>query len=333
MPGYAHMLERLNNNEVLILDGAIGTELQAMGVPMHPIAWCGEALYTQPYTVRLMHERYIHAGADIISTDTFSTLRHVLEASGYGDYVREINLRSVYLAQEARDRAAGGRPIYIAGVMGNFGVGRRASSGRLWGGSFNGYELTTEQATEYYEELAEILAEGGVDFFLLENLSNQEHRILALRAAKATGLPVWMGFTGAHVGFRRPEDDREGAMSDIKHSDMTLEQGYKEVMAEGGVDVVTVLHSRVPEQTPAVEYLVNNFDGPVASYPDAGRRDYTIPHLDRSVPNDYTVDMFVDVAKQWVDMGTQVIGGCCGYGLDYIKPLKEALPEKIAPRT
>ena len=91
MSGYSHMMERLNNNEVLILDGAIGTELQAMGVPMHPIAWCGEALYTQPYTVRLMHERYIHAGADIISTDTFSTLRHVLEASGYGDHVREIN--------------------------------------------------------------------------------------------------------------------------------------------------------------------------------------------------------------------------------------------------
>ena len=332
MAGYAHLMERLNNNEVIILDGAIGTELQDMGVPMHPIAWCGEALYTQPYVVRLMHENYIHAGADIISTDTFSTLRHVLEAAGYGDFVREINLRSVYLAQEARDRAADGRPIYIAGVMSNFGVGRRPDTGRLSGGSFHGYQISNEQATEYYEELAEILAEGGVDFLLLENLSNQEHRILAQRAAKKTGLPVWMGFTGAHVGFRRPQDDREGAMSDIKHHNMTVEQGFKEVMDEGGVDVMTVLHCRIPDQTPAVEYLLNNFDGPVASYPDAGRRDYTVPHLDRSVPNDYTVDMFVDVCKEWVEMGTQIIGGCCGYGLDYIKPLKDALPEKIAPR-
>ena len=328
MPGYSHLKERLDNNEVIILDGAIGTELQAMGVPMHPIAWCGEALYTQPYVVRLMHERYIHAGADIISTDTFSTLRHVLEASGYGDYVREINLRSVYLAQEARERAAGGRPVYIAGVMGNFGVGRRASTGRLWGGSFNGYELTNEQATEYYEELADILAEGGVDFFLLENLGNQDHRILALRAAKRTGLPVWMGFTGARHGDTRP-----GAMSDRKYHDMTVEKGLDEVIAEGGVDAVGVLHSQMPEQTPAVEYLANHFDGPITSYPDAGRKDYTIPHLNRSVPNEYSVEMFVDEAKRWVDMGTQVIGGCCGYGLDYIKPLKDALPEKIAPRS
>ena len=332
MPGYAHMMERLNNNEVLILDGAIGTELQAMGVPMHPIAWCGEALYTQPYVVRLMHERYIHAGADIISTDTFSTLRHVLEASGYGDYVREINLRSVYLAQEARDRAAGGRPIYIAGVMGNFGVGRRASSGRLWGGSFNGYELTTEQATEYYEELAEILAAGGVDFFLLENLGNQDHRILALRAAKATGLPVWMGFTGAFA-FGAYKSSGPGQMSDGKYDDMTVERGLREVLAEGSIDGATILHTEMREQTLAVEYLASHFDGPVASYPDAGRDDYTIPHMNRSVPNEYSVDLFVDEAKKWVAMGTQIIGGCCGYGLDYIKPLKEALPEKIAPRT
>jgi S-methylmethionine-dependent homocysteine/selenocysteine methylase len=324
-------MERLSNNEVLILDGAIGTELQAMGVPMHPIAWCGEALYTQPYTVRLMHESYIHAGADIISTDTFSTLRHVLEASGYGDYVREINLRSVYLAQEARERAAGGRPVYIAGVMSNFGVGRHWSTGRLWGSSYNGHELTNEQATEYYEELAETLAEAGVDFFLLENLQNQDHRILALRAAKATGLPVWMGLTGAFT-FAGYHSSRPGEMADRKYRNMTVERGLNEVLAEGGVDAVTALHTQMREHTPAVEYLVNHFEGPVASYPDSGRDDFIDRHMNRSVPNEYSVDMFVNEAKKWVDMGAQVIGGCCGYGLDYIKPLKEALPEKIEPR-
>ncbi len=328
MSGYSHMMERLTNNEVLILDGAIGTELQAMGVPMHPIAWCGEALYTQPYAVRLMHERYIHAGADIISTDTFSTLRHVLEAAGYGDYVREINLRSVYLAQEARERAAGGRPVYVAGVMSNFGVGRFPSTGKLWGSSTNGYELTDEQATEYYEELAEILAEGGVDFFLLENLGNQDHRVLALRAAKATGLPVWMGFTGISPHY----SDSTGDMGDSKHMDMTIERGLNEVLAEGGVDGTTILHTQMPDQSRAVEYMVSHFDGPVASYPDAGRDDYIVPHLNRAVPNKYSVDLFVDEAKKWVDMGVQVIGGCCGYGLEYIEPLKDALPEKIAPR-
>lgn len=321
MSDYQNMKGRLDKGEVLILDGAIGTELQAMGVPMHPIAWCGEALYTQPYTVVQMHERYIHAGADIISTDTFSTLRHVLEASGYGHMVREINIRSVYLAKEARDRAAVDRPVYIAGVMGNFGVGRSEKTGALWGGSYNGYELRPEQATAYYEELADILAESGVDFFLLENLGNQEHRILALKAAKATGLPVWMGFTGAH--------DDNLLMRDGKYPELTLDAAVDEVLAEGGVDGLTVLHAQMPAQTRAIEYITKRFDGPVASYPDAGRKDYVIPHQDRTVPNEYDVDSFVSEAKKWVGMGVQVVGGCCGYGLDYIKPLREALPEKI----
>ena len=109
MSSYSHLMERLSNNEVLILDGAIGTELQAMGVPMHPIAWCGEALYTQPYTVRLMHESYIHAGADIISTDTFSTLRHVLEASGITatTFVKSTSGRSTWRRKPENAQPAG----------------------------------------------------------------------------------------------------------------------------------------------------------------------------------------------------------------------------------
>ena len=344
MAGYQHLKKRLDRGEVLILDGAIGTELQAMGVPMHPIAWCGEAPYTQPYAVRQMHERYIRAGADIISTDTFSTLRHVLEASGYGNMVREINIRSVYLVQEARDRAAGGRPVSIAGVISNFGVGRSDSTGALWGGSANGYELRPDQAAAYYDELSDILAEAGVDFFLLENLSNQEHRILALRAAKATGLPVWVGFGGVYTAPReydeagrtdyvvadqdRDDDDGSLRLWDVKYPDLTLENALDEVLAEGGVDGLTVLHTPIPTQSRAIACVAKSFDGPVACYPDAGRADYVVPHQNQTVPNQYDVDSFVAEAKKWVDLGARVIGGCCGYGLDYIRPLRDALPSK-----
>ena len=323
MAGYQHLKERLDQREVLILDGAIGTELQAMGVPMHPIAWCGEALHTQPYTVRQMHERYIRAGADIISTNTFSTLRHVLEASGYGNMVREINVRAVHLAQEARDSAAGGRPVYIAGVIGNFGVGRNNRTGALWGGSANGYVLRPDQAVVYYDELSDILAEAGVDFFLLENLSNQEHRILALRAAKATGLPVWVGFSGVYTepneydeagrtDYVVPHKDREHhdrplGLWDVKYPDLTLEDGLDEVLAEGGIDGLTVFHSPISIQARAIAYVAKRFDGPVACYPDANRTDYVVPHKDHTVPNEYDIDSFAVEAKRWVGMGSQVI--------------------------
>ena len=95
MGGYKELEQRLANGEVLVLDGAIGTEITRLGAPAHPIAWSAEALFTHPHTVRKMHEQYIKAGADIITTNTFSSNRDVLEAAGYGYQVRDANIRAV----------------------------------------------------------------------------------------------------------------------------------------------------------------------------------------------------------------------------------------------
>ena len=63
--------ERLQRNEVLILDGAMGSELQRRGVPMDRVAWSATALNTHPGVIKKIHEDYITAGADIIITNTF----------------------------------------------------------------------------------------------------------------------------------------------------------------------------------------------------------------------------------------------------------------------
>ena len=88
MPDYRDLKKRLENGEVIVLDGAIGTQLQDMGVPMHPVGWCGPANVTHPGTVELMHERYIKAGADVITTNTFSTIRPKMEGPGTGTAFR-----------------------------------------------------------------------------------------------------------------------------------------------------------------------------------------------------------------------------------------------------
>ncbi len=118
---YQEVKERLERGEVIRLDGAVGTQLQAMGVPMDPYCWAAIANYSHPYTVRKMHEDYIKAGVDVITTNTYSAARHNYEAVGLTDQVIELNLRAVALAQEARDRVAD-RPVYIAGSISNFGA-------------------------------------------------------------------------------------------------------------------------------------------------------------------------------------------------------------------
>ena len=351
MTNYEGLKSRVDRGEVIILDGAIGTELQAMGVPMDPASWCGPGNYTHPSTVRQMHERYIRAGADIITTNTFNTLRPALEASGYGELVREINTRAVDAAREARDRAAGDRPVYIAGSISCRIPVRDRRTGTLLGGTGYGYgaSLSTEELRVYADEQADILAESGVDFFLMENMwADNESRVVAAEAAMATGLPVWVGFTASvapdgqtvrlslgddrhySVGMGMPMWTSSWRPVDYE---MTLSQGISEI-APLRPDVLGIFHARLDETTAALKVLLDQWSGPIAVYPDAGRHDYLDTWQDSLIANEDTVEELARAAADWVENGAQVIGGCCGFGVDYIKPLRGALPGKIsAPRS
>jgi hypothetical protein len=113
MATYRDLQDRIDRGDVIILDGAVGTGLQNMGVPMHGTAWAAAALQTHPYTVRHLHEVYIKADVDVLTTNTYSAARHNLEPLGLGDLVAELNIRAVMLARDARDKVARDRPVFI----------------------------------------------------------------------------------------------------------------------------------------------------------------------------------------------------------------------------
>ena len=347
MADYKQLKSRIDDSEVIVLDGAIGTELQAMGVPMDPASWCGPGNYTHPATVRQMHERYIKAGADIITTNTFNTLRPALEASGYKDLVREINVRSVDAAIEARNRAAGDRQVYIAGSISCRIPVRDRRTGTLLGGTGYGYgaSISAEELRTYVDEQADILAESGVDFFLMENMwADNESRVIATEAAMATGLPVWVAFTAS---LAPDEETVRLSLGDDRHYstrmgmpmftsswravnyEMTLADGIDEITALSP-DVIGVFHSRLDETTAALQVVLDRWSGPIVIYPDAGREDYFEVWQDSLVDNEDSTAGLTQEADTWVEMGAQVIGTCCGFGVDYIKALSDALPERIS---
>jgi methionine synthase I (cobalamin-dependent) len=86
---------RLADGEVVVIDGGMGTELQARGVPMDDEAWSGVANLTHDHVVQEIHEDYIRAGADVIIANTYAAARLPLERAGYGDRVVEANRRAV----------------------------------------------------------------------------------------------------------------------------------------------------------------------------------------------------------------------------------------------
>ena len=333
MAEYKDLENRVTAGEVIILDGAIGTELQAMGAPMNDQSWAGLPNQTHPSTVLQMHINYIKAGADVITTNTYSSARHNLEPLGHGELTVELNMRAVHIAQEAIYRANVDRPVYIAGAVSNFGlltgsergyVQRQTpghgSRGGVRPGILHRGATTVQQSKDNLKEQSEILAEAGVDFMLAESTGSLEQRKWVSEAVASVGLPMWTGFK-----VHSTEDDPTIRIGYAGQE--PFEQALEEVIPMGG-SLMTVFHSGVDDTDAAIPILKKYWDGPMAAYPESGRRDYTARFSD-GTSNEMDPAGYLEMSKKWVSEGVQVIGGCCGMGLDYIKPLKEGLPAKL----
>lgn len=331
---YANLKDRLINGEVILLDGAIGTQLQAMGVPMDPYCWAAIANHTHPYTVRKMHEKYIRAGVDVITTNTYSSARHNYEPVGLTDQVIEMNYRAVALAEEARDRVAT-KPVYIAGSISNFGGWQEGGffsntsykqRGTPYG--FRTHSLTTpEQIKRNLRDQAEMLAEAGVDFIMAEATGDSIQRQWVLEAAQSVGLPYWAGFK-CHISH-----DGTQLMSGYQSNELLADELAERLPL--ACDVLNMFHSNIEDTTRSIPIIQTHWQGAVGAYPEAGRRDqegrhdYVQDSADESIANEYTPEEYVNIANEWVNQGVQVIGGCCGMGLPYIEALNGSLPKKV----
>ena len=109
-------LERLNRDDIVVIDGGTGSELQRRGIAMSPVAWSGLASKQANVALRGVHADFIEAGADIVTTNTFATTRFVLDAAGHGAAFESINRCAIEAALEARDLAAN-REVAVAGSL------------------------------------------------------------------------------------------------------------------------------------------------------------------------------------------------------------------------
>jgi S-methylmethionine-dependent homocysteine/selenocysteine methylase len=301
--------ERLARGDVIVLDGATGTELERRGVPMDGQAWSATANLTHPDVVRGVHEDYIRAGADVVITNTFATARCHLEAAGLGERVAEVNRRAVELAREARDRASGGREVWVAGSMST--MAPRADPAR---------RPPVPRLSEMLREQGDILARAGVDLIVLEMMRDVDYAVGAVDAACATGLPVWVGFS-----CRRTVDGTVAMFSGIR-DELLFADVIAPVMARGG-SLLAVMHSEIGDTGPAIEVAKRHWQGPLAAYPESGY--FTMPNwqfVDVIPPEDFAAH-----AAHWLGQGVQVLGGCCGLGPEHIRLLRQRLPARLPP--
>ena len=325
MGDYQGLAAKFANKEVVILDGAVGTQLQSMQVPMNSHAWAAEALVSHPYTVRRMHENYIAAGCDVITVNTYASARHNLEPLGQGDLTHELNLRAVMLAEDARERAAKERPVWIAGSVSNFGLlaANEPYSEEELAKYFGPRSVLSEdQSRANLREQAEILAEAGVDLLLAEATGSAAQRLWVVEACVATGLPVW-------AGFRCHQRAGDPTVRVGYCSEETLAETVAEVMALGAAGL-TIFHTFMTTTEAALPIVRETWDGPLGVYPEAEREDYVDAYRDTAEAQHVSPEDFVAFARRAVGQGVQLVGGCCGIELAHIRPLRDALPSHIA---
>ena len=311
--GYKSVKERLDRGEVVLLDGAISTEIQKRGVPMDELAWSGLGSKIGSETLLEVHKDYIRAGADVITTNTFSSSRHSLTAAGQGDATREINAMAVSLAKQAVDEASEGRTVLVAGSISPFGAYTE-----ILGHESPPIDLLKDS----YREQAEILAEEGVDLLLLEMLRDVERASVIVEAALATGIPVWSGLSSM-VEPGKPVM----ALSEYSTVEgMTFEEVLDAVTSLGG-DMVIVMHSEVEYIIPSLEVMKEKWDGPLGAYAHSGYWSRPDWNFDAVIsPDDYLRE-----AEGWVEAGARLIGGCCGIGPEHIRLLSENLTRAPSP--
>jgi homocysteine S-methyltransferase len=298
--------EKLTRGDLVIIDGAMGTELERRGVPMDDLAWSGAAVIDYPDVVVATHRDYIDAGAEAIIANTFGMSPFMLAATRHADRAEEGLRQAVRLARQARDEA--GRPdVAIIGSISTMTPGGDIDR--------RGKPITLDEARAGYEQMVRVFEEEGAQAIALEMMEDVEHAPVAMAAAKQSKLPVWLG-----VSCARAKDDDTLVAFDfpkIKFADIL------DCVLPMGPDVVNVMHSDVNVTPDAIDMVKARWSGPLGVYPESGY--FTMPNwhfVDIISPEDLVAE-----AKKWVAQGVRLIGGCCGLGPEHIRALVAARAE------
>lgn len=289
--------KKLREKELLLLDGATGTNLQKAGMPtgVCPELWILE----HPEVLVSLQRSYVEAGSQILYAPTFSGNAIKLAEYGVSGRLKEINQKLVALTREAA-----GPECFVAGNLTMTGASLAPVG-----------EMDFEDLIDCYKEQVEAITEAGADLFVVETMMNiQECRAAVLAVKETTDLPVFVTVTLEEGGRTLYGTDPVTAL-------VTMEAL--------GVDAFGVNCSCGPDMLlSAIEELQAYARIPLIVKPNAG-----LPRLDgEETVFDMPKEVFAEHMEKLVKAGASIVGGCCGTDPSYIAELRAVLDPCAFPK-
>ncbi len=320
-------LRRRAREAILVLDGAMGTEIQSLKLDEAGYRgarfadWRADLrgnndilILSQPEAVRELHLAYFRAGADIVSTNTFSSTRIAQADYGAEALVRELNVVGARLAKEAAAAAAreDGRPRFVAGAMGP--TNRTASiSPDVSNPGFRA--ITFDELRAAYGEQARGLLDGGADILLVEtvfdtlNAKAALHAIAEIFEERGASVPVMVSGTITDLSGRMLSGQTpEAFWISVRHA------------APFSIGLNCALGAR--EMRAHIADLSRAADTLVCAYPNAG------------LPNEFGLydespEYMAGLLAEFAEAGlVNIVGGCCGTTPAHIRAIAEAVRGK-----
>ena len=288
-------LERLNADEIMVADGATGTNLIKMGFKSGTVP--EDLVMEDPEAILKLAGSFVEAGSDIILTCTFGGTGIRLGESKYAGHAPEVNARAAELAREAASKRDN---VLVAGSMGPTGALMKPFG-----------PMSPEDAVATYAEQAKALAKGGVDFLLIETMFAFDETDAAFEGARSvTDLPIVVSFS---------YDRGVATMMGVKPKDVIKK--YQEMGAAlVGANCGTTLENM---EKIIMEYGETLPDFPLWAKPNAG-----LPEMDLETniaTYKVTPEEMGEYAKKYVALGARVVGGCCGSTPEHVAGIVEAV--------
>lgn len=281
---------------VVILDGALATELERRGADLADPLWSAKYLIEQPDLIRAVHLDYFKAGAQVATAATYQATFEGFAKRGIDrNRAARLMLEAVALARAARDEfCASASPSeaqpLVAASVGPYGA--MLADGSEYRGR---YGVSDKALADFHRPRLEVLARSGADLLAIETLPClREAVVLAELLEEHAGITAWLCFS-CRDGLRNCEGEKIEACVEAL-------EGCPRIAAVGvnctAPQFVLELLSRMREHTAK----------PLVAYPNSGQR-YQPEAKQWSGPTSHTG--LADAAKEWQAAGARLIGGCC----------------------